>query len=597
MNMHSLRFKLIVYFLILICLPLGVVSFFTYKSSTAIIEDKVSDSVSTNLRTLEESIESVLKESRYTVTPFLINFAYRQFLQRDIDLSDYGDLTIINEIMNEMNSMQISGHNIYSISLYNSRNRMLLTSEKTMYFYPNNEVLHIEGLVKREADSPHWFLENEAGFTYMTRKANFITYPIQLDPTDDGSVLFLHVSESTISDYIKKINANENGIKTLVLTDDGRSLSQTEGSGDTPFPPVIFGEKPAFLRNMKLIDENKEGSFSEEVGGKELLVVFNTSLSTGFKYMAFVPREDWNREIVNLRNDIAAVAAIAVAAALVLSFLFMRNIYSPMFRLLNAMKQFVGKKDFNYQIEEKRKDEFGILYSGFNTMTENLQQLVRNLYEEKLMKQQFELKLMQSKINPHFLYNTLNSIYSIAKIHGVNEVTEMTYALSHFFRHSLKGDDWISVREMLEHIEYYLRIQKIRYRDKFDVTIDVEDELMEMPVLKLLLQPLVENAIIHGIEMKKGNGSISVTGYRLGADVVFTVSDDGLGMSSERLEEVREYLRSGVQSSNQIFALSNVNNRIKHYYGENYGLQIYSQPDQGTTLEVTLPKPAGGTHV
>jgi two-component system sensor histidine kinase YesM len=173
----------------------------------------------------------------------------------------------------------------------------------------------------------------------------------------------------------------------------------------------------------------------------------------------------------------------------------------------------------------------------------------------------------------------------------------MTYALSHFFRHSLKGDDWISVREMLEHIQYYLRIQKIRYRDKFDVTIDVEDELMEMPVLKLLLQPLVENAIIHGIEMKKGKGSITVSGYRLGADVVFTVSDDGLGMSSERLKEVREFLRSGVQSSDQIFALSNVNNRIKHYYGENYGLQIYSQPDQGTTLEATLPKPAGGTHV
>lgn len=337
MNIHSLRFKLIVYFLILICLPLGVVSFFTYKSSTAIIEDKVGDSVSTNLRMLEESIESVLKESRYTVTPFLINFAYRQFLQRDIDLSDYGDLSIINRIMNEMNSMQISGHNIYSISLYNSRNRMLLTSEKTMYFYPNNEVVHIEGLVKRETvDSPHWFLENEAGFTYMTRKANFITYPIQLDPTDNGSVLFVHVSESTISDYIKKINANENGIKTLVLTNDGSSLSQTEGSGDAPFPPVRFGEKPDFLRNMKLIDENKEGSFSEKVGGKELLVVFNTSSSTGFKYMALVPREDWNKEIVNLRNDIAAVAAIAVAAALVLSFLFMRSIYNPMFRLLNG---------------------------------------------------------------------------------------------------------------------------------------------------------------------------------------------------------------------------------------------------------------------
>ncbi|WP_256756878.1 sensor histidine kinase [Cohnella sp. WQ 127256] len=596
MNIHSLRFKLICYFLILICLPLVVVSFFTYERSTTIIEDKVSDSVSTTLLMLEESIESVLKESRYTVTPFLINFSYREFLQREIDLSNYSDLSKINQMMSEINSMQIAGHNIYSISLYNSRNRMLLTSEKTMYFYPNNEVLHVENLVAEQAAAPHWFLENGAGFTYMTREANYITFPILLDPTDNSNILFVQVSENTIAHYINNLNTKNNGIKTLVLTGEGRSLVETSGDSDTPFP-VRFGDVPDFFNHTKLISEKKEGSFSQKVGGKELFVVFNTSASTGFKYFAFIPREDWNKEIVHLRNDILAVAAIAIAATLVLSFLFMKSIYNPMFRLLSAMKQFVGKEDFDYQIQEKRKDEFGILFAGFNTMIQNLQQLVKNLYEEKLMKQEFELKLMQSKINPHFLYNTLNSIYSIAKIHGVREVTEMTYALSHFFRHSLKGDDWITVKEMLEHIQYYLLIQKIRYRDKFDVTIDVEDELMEMPVLKLLLQPLVENAIIHGIEMKKDKGSIMVTGYRMSTDVVFVISDDGLGMSPERLEEVREHLKSRAQTSAEIFALSNVNNRIKHYYGDNYGLQIYSQPGQGTTLEVTLPKPSGGTHV
>lgn len=595
MNIHSLRFKLIVYFLILICLPLGVVSFFAYQSSTAIIEEKVSESVATNLRMLEESVESVLRESRYSVTPFLINIPYRQFLQKEIDLTDYADLSRINQIMSEMNSIQNSARNIYSIRLYNSRNRMLLTSEKTMYFYPNNEVLHIEGLMARGAASPHWHLENEAGFTYMTRKANYITYPIRLDPTDDGTILFVHVSEYTISDYIKKINANDNGMKMLVLTNDGQSLSHTEDNG--LLPPLRFGESPSFLKHSKLIEEQEQGSFTEKVGGEDLLVVFNTSQSTGFKYLAFVPREDWNREIVNLRNDIALVAAIAVAAMLILSFLFMEHIYRPMYRLLSAMKQFAVKKDFGYQIEEKRKDEFGILFEGFNRMTQNLQQLVKNLYEEKLLKQEFELRLMQSKINPHFLYNTLNSIYSIAKIHGVREVSEMTYALSHFFRHSLKGDDWITVKEMLDHIEYYLRIQKIRYRDKFEVAIDVEDELMEMPILKLLLQPLVENAIIHGIEMKKGKGTIEVTGYRTGDDVVFAVSDDGLGMTPERLEEVRKHLESGMQSSDDIFALTNVNNRIKHYYGQQYGLQIYSQPGQGTTLEVILPQRGGGNHV
>src|SRR5690606_26200908 len=146
------------------------------------------------------------------------------------------------------------------------------------------------------------------------------------------------------------------------------------------------------------------------------------------------------------------------------------------------------KTDFNHEIKEKRKDEFGMLYANFNTMIDNIQQLVKSLYKEKLNKQEIELKLMQSRMNPHFVYNTLNSIYSMAKLHGIHELTEMSYSLSHFFRHSLKGGDWITVKETLEHLNNYLNIQKIRYRDKFDVIVDIEDHLLEVPILKLLLQ-------------------------------------------------------------------------------------------------------------
>ncbi|WP_156158149.1 sensor histidine kinase [Gordoniibacillus kamchatkensis] len=355
---------------------------------------------------------------------------------------------------------------------------------------------------------------------------------------------------------------------------------------------VQFGEKPVFLKHLDRIIHEQEGRFSEIVGGKELLVVFRTSKTTGFKYVGFVPREDWNREIVNLRNGVLAVAAVTLALAMVLAYVFMKSIYNPMFLLLKAMKQSVGTTDFDFQIKEQRKDEFGILFAGFNTMMRNLQQLVKNLYEEKLLKQEFELKLLQSRMNPHFLYNTLNSIYSIAKLHGVREVTDMAYALSHFFRHSLKGDDWITVKEMLEHIENYFRIQKIRYRDKFDLSVDVEDELMDMPVLKLLLQPLAENAIIHGIEMKSGKGMIHINGYRLGANAVFVVADDGLGIEPERLEAIQAQLVEGVQHS-ELFALSNVNKRIKHYYGDQYGLNIFSELHKGTTVEVVLPFSSG----
>lgn len=594
-NIYSLRFKLLVYFLILGCVPLLVVSIFSYRKSTAIIEDKVGESVTSTLLVVEKGIETVLEESRFAVTPFLVNSRHREFLRKHIDPSNYEDLVRINAIMDELNAMRKSGHNIYSISLYNVNNRMLLTSEKTMHFYPNEEMLHIEQLVAEEADAPRWFLEKWPAVVYVTRPMNYITYPILLDPSgdaEDNTVLFVHVSEGTISEYLKELNENESGNIIYVLTADGRSLVNSPVKDDTSFS-VRFGEKPPVFDRLGRVLEEREGRFTDVVEDREHLVVFHTSETTGFKYVAFVPKEDWNKEIERLRNDMGLAALAMIAAAVLLAYIFMKNIYRPMYRLLKAMRQTVGKTDLNYQIEERRKDEFGVVFAGFNAMIRNIQQLVKNLYQEKLLNQEIELKLMQSRMNPHFLYNTLNSIYSVAKRHGVHEVTEMAYALSHFFRHSLKGDDWITVKEMLEHIEYYLKIQRIRYRDKFDWTIDVEDELLDMPILKLLLQPLVENAIIHGIEMKDGKGTIAVHGYRLDNAVVFTVIDDGLGMDEARLQSIREQLEKGELSS-EMFALSNVNRRIKHYYGEAYGLEIFSEQGKGTTVEVVLPPDGGG---
>lgn len=591
MIFHSLRFRLIVYFLILIVLPLMTVSYFTFRSATALIEDKVSESVSASLSLVEKSIESVLEQSRYAATPFLVDSARRDWLQRTIRIENYDDLSNVMQMLKDLSSIRTAGHSVYSISLYNPVNRLLLTSEKNIFLYPSEEVLHMERMI---GDRPQgWYVDKWPASTYITSPVRYLTYPIPLEPSATGrTTLFIHVNENTIADYLKQVNRNDKGLQTLVLTADGRSLIQASEEGQGLLP-VGFGERPAALEHLDRIVNEREGRFAAMLTGRPHLVVFHTSDATGFKYVTFVPREDWMKEIVLLRNEILLVGGIAVAAGLLIAYGFMRSIYNPMFRLLKAMRLSAGHADFTYQIREKRKDEFGILFEGFNIMIRNIQQLVKNLYHEKLLKQEFELKLMQSRMNPHFLYNTLNSIYSIAKLNGVREVTEMAYALSHFFRHSLKGDDWITVKEMIEHLDYYLQIQKIRYRDKFDVTIDVEDELMEQKVLKLLLQPLVENAIIHGLEMKNAKGHIGITGYRLEDNMVFAVSDDGLGMNEKRLEQIRKQLSAGGPST-EYFALSNVNQRIRHYYGEAYGLALYSQEGKGTTVEVVLPWTSGG---
>ncbi|KIL38986.1 hypothetical protein SD70_22855 [Gordoniibacillus kamchatkensis] len=153
-------------------------------------------------------------------------------------MTDYDDFTKVTQIMNELNAMEVSGHSIYSISLYNSKNKMLLTSEKKMSFFPNEEMNHIEQLVDKEAGSPHWFLEKWPVSTYLTLPTNYITYPILLDPSDSSynTVLFVHVSESTISDYIKELNQEDNGLTTWVLTGDGTSLIQSSADSKIRCP-------------------------------------------------------------------------------------------------------------------------------------------------------------------------------------------------------------------------------------------------------------------------------------------------------------------------------------------------------------------------
>jgi two-component system sensor histidine kinase YesM len=594
MNIYSLRFKLIGYFLILILLPLFVVSFFTYRNSTHIIEQKISESFSNSLFVLQKRVDDILQHARYAATPFLIDSHNLEFVQKTINPGDYDDLMKMDDVMRQLQTLKLSDSNIYSISLYDINDRMVLTSEKKIIYGNTGDLNKFNNIIENYANQNRWFLDKWPVSTYLTYGKNLLTYPIPLDPSDENrqaGYLLIHISEDTISEYVKQLNLEGEGSITFILDRDGTSLANVSLSQNDAFS-ALFGKKPRALEYMANVIAEEQGSYNVTMEGQHFLVVSRTSESTGFKYVTLVPKNHWNREILALRNGLVVIAILTVVAALLLALLFMRNIYRPMHRLLKAMNKSVDIADFNYQIEEQRKDEFGVLFSGFNSMIRRIQLLIKNLYQERLLKQEMELKLMQSRMNPHFLYNTLNSIYSIAKLSGLHEVTDMTYSLSNFFRLSLRGGDWITVKEMLHHLDYYLRIQKIRYRGRFEMTTDVEDELLDVPILKLLLQPLVENAIIHGLETKEGKGNITIVGYREGEHYVLSVSDDGLGMEETKLEEIRHAL-SLPQHDGDMFALHNVQMRIKHYYGPQYGLEIYSAPLKGTTVEITLPVSTG----
>ena len=263
-----------------------------------------------------------------------------------------------------------------------------------------------------------------------------------------------------------------------------------------------------------------------------------------------------------------------------------RAIQAPLARL-EHFAGMLAAGDLRARAPQAGVEELVNLTQSFNVMADKLEALMEQNRREQENLKKSELRTLQAQIAPHFLYNTLDAIVWLAESGSTDEVVHITRALSDFFRISLsQGRDWIEVSEELKHLRGYLTIQKVRYRDILDYEIDVPPEAQEGRMLKLLLQPLVENAIYHGIKFRRRGGKVRVVGRREGGDLHFAVIDNGPGMTEERLLEVLAGL--GDDEATAGYGLSNVDRRIRLYYGIRRGLRIHSD-GEGTRVEFTLP--------
>jgi two-component system sensor histidine kinase YesM len=251
---------------------------------------------------------------------------------------------------------------------------------------------------------------------------------------------------------------------------------------------------------------------------------------------------------------------------------------------IGALSELSGKiaeGDLDARAVKPALKEFSALTANLNTMAGNIKALMEDNIEEQRVARKSEMKALQAQITPHFLYNTLDSIIWLAEAGKYDDVVEITRALSAFFRISLnQGSEWVSVEEEFRHVESYLTIQKIRYHDILEYTIDCEDTIKDYQILNLLLQPLVENALYHGIKNKRGGGKIAVTGTKRDGALEFTVSDDGIGMDAEKLRGARNGAGIG---------LGNVRKRLELYYNRSGLLSIKSAPQEGTVVTLHIP--------
>ena len=247
--------------------------------------------------------------------------------------------------------------------------------------------------------------------------------------------------------------------------------------------------------------------------------------------------------------------------------------------------------NLSIRIHDKRKDEYEEVYSGFNRMLDELNNTMAHLETEKILNKEIKLRLLQEQINPHFLYNTLDTIFSMAKLNGENVIAKMVFSLSSFFRINLSnGKDIVKLREAVDLIDNYLTIQQIRFPKRFECRKNIPEELMDYMVPKFLLQPFVENSISHGLERSLvDNGILYIEGREEEGILYFIVEDNGKGITLAELTEIQKELSDNVNSVKQHFAITTINSLIKLKYGQRYGVELYSECGNGTRVQITLP--------
>lgn len=393
-------------------------------------------------------------------------------------------------------------------------------------------------------------------------------------------------------EIIDEFNGKVNEIMKNVITEDSRiRLDVTLRTMNTLRHYVdVIGEQ---IKEKKTFEENEK--VLDNVRGVSSLVEEDIS--------DFIMNEVRNCEKVKLEiqksvNDWIITDIVVFCIVLLFSIaaaLFISGSISRPIRELRKMAASIAEGNLNVRVENNKMDEIASLAVSLNIMAEKLKELIDNSIKEQENLKKSELKALQAQINPHFLYNTLDTIVWMSEANKSEQVIELVEALSKFFRITLsKGRDWITIRDEVEHVKSYLIIQKIRYRDILNFKMEIEEDIMEYKILKLTLQPIVENALYHGIKNKRTGGEIIVRASKArDRDLIFLeVIDNGIGMTVDKLSRLRAELNDDnvEQDIRECgFGLSNVYKRIKLYYGKQYGVSIESEYGEGTKVSLCIP--------
>jgi len=569
----SIQSSIFMYFTVTAIIAIALISLIIFQRFTNSLNATIIEENSGIVGQLGESVDSYLRNAMKISDSIYYNVI------KNTDISN-------DDIKKGMNLIYVNNDNmIDDIALISGKGE-LIESMPALRLKDNSNVLEKDFFKKSMAESeyinfsmPHirdLFDRNESSYSWV------ISLSRAVEVTDEGkatqALLLINLNYMYFEEIFSNVNLGNGGY--VYLTND---------SGDIIWHPKqneIYSGR--FKEDNKYAATLKDGITVENLGGKNITLNVRTIGYTGWKLVGVTPSAALGVDGIKFRFFVLFVADLFLFLLAMINAFISDKISNPIKRLDGSVRE-IESGNLDVEIVPSGSYEVEHLGKSIKNMLGRIKVLMSDLVAEHNAKRKSEFDTLQSQINPHFLYNTLDIIVWMIENENSDKAVNIVTALAKFFRISLsKGKNIITVKDEVEHVRNYLMIQNMRFKNRFEYSIDVDEEVLSYSSLKLMLQPLVENAIYHGMEFMDGDGEIDVKVFKEDDSLYFMITDNGLGMSEDMVETLlsKDFVPSKKGSG---IGVKNVNERIKLYFGSEYGLKVESEPDEGTKITIHLP--------
>lgn len=564
---------------LLILVPLAAMGVYTFASFQQAMEKNVGSYQLQTLKQVSLNIDTYMNElDRLTLTPYSYN-EIMEFISSEREPGQPLSLEEIESLNRFVSSIFINGRlDIMGVSLYGEKGASYVVLPESQYVttYKLDESADWLKQARSRFGQPTFITTHEVA---STSGMSYQVFSIarELRSFDTGKTLGYIVIDIDPVSVRKLLQQAETSAKEVmyIVDDQGHVVIRR----DDMQPVLELGA----LNGQGVMHSNGKGTDKQ-------LVAYVTSNVTGWTTISTVLVRELMKDSLVVRNSIALVMLVCIGLAMTVSVIIAYRITLPLRKLSRLMRK-VEQGELLVQFPVYSGDEVGRLGHSFNMMVSKLSELGYLLYETEIREKDAQIAALQSQINPHFLYNTLGSISMLAEVADNREIVTMSNNLGKLLRYSLSNrKEKVTLHDELVHVRGYMSIQKIRYEERIHYTEHVPEEVLGLHVIPLIIQPIVENAINHGIDKGIGTGHIQLSAAIHEHTLTITVEDDGIGLAKEELDRLRERMQHskelGGQSGN---GLLNVHRRIVLHYGETYGLTMESMPYQGLKVMITLP--------